>query len=154
IPVLEESGALAKVLASECWVKKPGGYYAWDPEGPPAATFFDAEAAARDGTPRWAVHVNRSEFANILLGHAQDLGVDVFAGISETDVQAGPETTRVVLGEAGETRCRIFVDASGRTTSIVTRKTKTHLSQYRNIAIWNHVVGGKVAHRLPGDWNI
>jgi len=29
IPPLEQSGALAKVLASECWVTKPGGYYVW-----------------------------------------------------------------------------------------------------------------------------
>ena len=45
IPPLEQSGALAKVLASECWVMKPGGYYVWGDT--PFASVFDLEAAER-----------------------------------------------------------------------------------------------------------
>ena len=154
IPVLEESGALAKVLASECWVRKPGGYYAWDPRKPPFATVFDAEAAAADGVPRWAFHVNRSEFDEILLRNAADCGADVFEGISVSNVRCERDVTYVELGEAGVATARYFVEASGRTTALTTKSTKTHLSRYRNIAIWNHLVGGKAAHSIPGVWNI
>src|SRR4029079_5571779 len=46
IPILADSGALPKVLASDCWVRKFGGFYAWDPAAP-MATFFEHAAASR-----------------------------------------------------------------------------------------------------------
>ena len=76
IPVLEESGALEKVLASDCWVKKYGGYYAWDPAGDPASTYFDPESYRKDGSPRWSFHCNRSELDDILLRHAGSVGAE------------------------------------------------------------------------------
>src|SRR3954447_2275884 len=39
IQVLADSGALAPVLASDCWVQKFGGVYAWDPTAPAIALF-------------------------------------------------------------------------------------------------------------------
>src|SRR5205085_2429633 len=115
---LEESGALEKVLASDCYVKKFGGYYAWDET--PAATFFDPVSSERDGVLRWSIHVNRSEFDQILLEHARSLGVAVFEGVSVSKVTQEGELTRVELAENGETRCRIFVEASGRQTAVTT----------------------------------
>jgi 2-polyprenyl-6-methoxyphenol hydroxylase-like FAD-dependent oxidoreductase len=150
IPSLEQSGALAKVLASECWVMKPGGYYVWGDT--PFASVFDLEAAARDGVPRWSIHVNRSEFDDILLRHAADSGVDVFEGTPVVRVHRGGELTRLSLGDGGETRCRFVAEASGRTTAVVTGSPKAFLSRYKNIAIWNHFVGGKHSLSVPGDW--
>src|SRR5689334_2432264 len=66
VPSLMESGALGKVLASECWVKKYGGFYSWDPKRP-WSTFFEHALQARDGHYRWAIHCNRPEFDHILL---------------------------------------------------------------------------------------
>ena len=77
IPVLEESGALAKVLASDCWVKKYGGIFRWDAANPSTA-FFDHANWLGDGVHRWAMHVDRAEFDDILLRHAADCGAEVF----------------------------------------------------------------------------
>ena len=118
IPPLEQSGALAKVLASECWVMKPGGYYVWGDT--PFASVFDLEAAERDGVPRWSIHVNRSEFDDILLRHAADCGVDVFEGTPVVKVRRDHDMTYLMLGDGGEARCRFVVEASGRTTAVVT----------------------------------
>ncbi len=150
IPPLEQSGALAKVLASDCWVMKPGGYYVWGDT--PFASVFDLEAAERDGVPRWSIHVNRSEFDDILLRHAAACGVDVFEGTPVTTVHREGDLTRLGLGDGGEACCRFVAEASGRTTPVVTRSPKAFLSRYKNIAIWNHFVGGKHSLSVPGDW--
>jgi 2-polyprenyl-6-methoxyphenol hydroxylase-like FAD-dependent oxidoreductase len=150
IPPLEQSGALAKVLASECWVMKPGGYYVWGDT--PFASVFDLEAAERDGVPRWSIHVNRSEFDDILLRHAADCGVDVFEGTPVVKVRRDHDMTYLMLGDGGEARCRFVVEASGRTTAVVTGNPKAFLSRYKNIAIWNHFVGAKHSLSVPGDW--
>lgn len=150
IPPLEQSGALGKVLASECWVMKPGGYYVWGDT--PFASVFDLEAAERDGVPRWSIHVNRSEFDDILLRHAADCGVDVFEGTPVLKVRREGDLTCLMLGDGGEARCRFVAEASGRTTAVVTGNPKVFLSRYKNIAIWNHFVGGKHSLSVPGDW--
>jgi flavin-dependent dehydrogenase len=153
IPNLESSGALAKVLASNCWVKKYGGYYAWDPERP-WATYFEHGAHQHDGIYRWAIHVNRAEFDKILLDHARDCGAEVYEGTPVTGVKREGDLTHIQLGGHGETRCRVYVNASGRTSNTTIFGEKSFLSEWRNIAIWGHVIGGKTAQSIDGGWNI
>ncbi len=153
IPVLSESGALERVLSSDCWVKKFGGYYAWDPQAP-AATFFEHEHYLRDGVLRWAIHCDRAEFDALLLDHAADCGVDVFQGTAVARVEDAEEGHAVITADGRRFGARLFVEASGRQTSVVTRKPKEFLSAYKNVALWMHVVGGKSAQSLEGDWNI
>ncbi|NJK32632.1 MAG: NAD(P)/FAD-dependent oxidoreductase [Deltaproteobacteria bacterium] len=153
IPNLERSGALGKVLASECWVKKYGGYYAWDP-AQPWATYFEHEQHENDGFYRWAIHVNRAEFDQILLDHAAASGAEVREETPVTAVERVGDHTRVTLGERGEVRCRLFVNATGRTSNTTISGEKAFLSAYRNIAIWGHVRDAKPAQSLAGDWNI
>jgi flavin-dependent dehydrogenase len=81
VPVLEESGALPKVLASDCWVQKYGGIFNWDEQAPKIA-HFDHTNYLADGVHRWSMHVNRAEFDHILLDHAASLGVEVHQGAS------------------------------------------------------------------------
>ncbi|AWW40955.1 NAD(P)/FAD-dependent oxidoreductase [Streptomyces cadmiisoli] len=155
IPVLEESGALEKVLAGKCWVKKFGGIFQWSDTGPHVA-YFDHDNTVRDGVHRWAMHVDRAEFDKVLLDHAADVGADVFEGVAVagcalTEDGRGRE---VVLKDGRTVRARWFVDASGRRNSIVTGKKREWLSGYRNIAIWQHYLGGRLAQTLDGDWNI
>ncbi|MBI3549080.1 MAG: tryptophan 7-halogenase [Elusimicrobia bacterium] len=152
IPVLQESGALPKVLASDCWVKKFGGYYAWSDR--PWPTYFEHAAWRKDGHLRWSIHCNRPEFDQILLEHARSSGAEVFEGTPVTAVRRAGGVTRIELGDAGETSARIFVNCSGRTGSSTIVGNKPFLSQYRNIAIWNHVVGAKPPQSVPGDWNL
>lgn len=153
IPSLQESGALPKVMASQCYVKKGGGFYSWDPARP-WATYFEHGLHERDGFLRWAIHCNRPEFDHILLNHARDCGVEIYEGTPVNAVERGDGFTRLDLGIHGETRCRIFVNCSGRSSSTTITNERSFLSEYRNIAIWNHVVGGRKAQTLDGDWNI
>jgi flavin-dependent dehydrogenase len=153
IPILEESGALPKVLASHCWIKKYGGIFNWDPNQPSVA-FFDHVSWLEDGVHRWAMHVNRSEFDHILLNHARDLGVEVFEGtkIVNTFIDADGCTVTLVSGKT--VRCSYFVDSSGRQNSIATKEKRAWLSAYKNIAIWQHYLNCDWAHNLNYEWNI
>ena len=153
IPSLQASGPLAKVLASACWIKKYGGYYAGDHERP-WATFFEHELHESDGFLRWAIHVDRPEFDKILLDHARECGASVFEQTPVTAVSREGAVTRVTLGDKGKVRCRVFVNSSGRTSNTTISGDKAFLSDYRNIAVWGHVVGGKQAQQVKGDWNI
>ncbi|MEU5847927.1 NAD(P)/FAD-dependent oxidoreductase [Saccharopolyspora shandongensis] len=153
IPILEQSGALPKVLASDCWVKKYGGIFNWDPDKPDVA-FFEHFSWLDDGVHRWAMHVNRSEFDHILLDHAASLGVDVFQGARVHDMNSDERGCDVTLTSGTTLRCGYFVDSSGRRNSIATKEKRAWLSQYRNIAIWQHYTGCDSAQHLDYDWNI
>lgn len=153
VPSLQESGALEKVLASECWVKKAGGIFSWDPARP-WVTFFEHALNARDGHYRWSIHCNRPEFDQILLEHARACGAEVFEGTPVNRVSREDGVTILDLGPNGEARCRLFVNSSGRTGNTTITGEREFLSDYRNIAVWNHVVGGRPAQSLPGEWNI
>jgi flavin-dependent dehydrogenase len=150
IPILAESGALERVLESDCWVRKYGGYYSWDPQRPYAAV-FEQHAFMRDGLRRWSFHVDRARFDDILLRHAASLGVRT---LTAEVVEVGHGDPSVLLTRDGRKfRARFVVEATGRRRSLVSREPKAYLSQYKNIAIWQHVLGGKSAQSLPGDWN-
>lgn len=151
--LLERSGALPKVLASNCWIRKAGGFFDWDPATDPYTLFFAHDAYRRDGVPRWALHVNRCEFDAILLEHARASGVAVTEGVAVDVVDIEDGTTRVHLENGDDLECKVFVDASGRSNNVL-RVPRRYLSRYRNIAVWNHFVGCDNAQILPGDWNI
>jgi 2-polyprenyl-6-methoxyphenol hydroxylase-like FAD-dependent oxidoreductase len=151
--LLERSGALPKVLASDCWLRKEGGFFDWNPGEDPYMMLFSDREYQRDKIARWALHVNRSEFDAILLDHARASGVTVVEGTGVASVERRQGLTHVRLDDGSEVSCRVFVDASGRHTSVV-GVPRAYLSGYRNIAIWNHFVGARAAQSLPGDWNV
>ncbi|WP_255953574.1 NAD(P)/FAD-dependent oxidoreductase [Streptomyces odontomachi] len=153
IPVLEESGALAKVLASDCWVKKYGGIFKWD-EGDPSTAFFDHANWLDDGVHRWAMHVDRAEFDHILLRHAADCGVDVFEESTVDAFSAGPEHSTITLKDGRTVTTRLFADASGRRNPITTGGKRAWLSSYRNLAIWQHFIGCRTVQDLDEPWNV
>ncbi len=153
IPVLEASGALGPVLDSDCWLKKHGGYYAWDPERP-AATLFEHHNWEADGVHRWAIHCHRARFDQILLEHARACGVDVFEGVPVVRVERGSTGHRVVLGDGRQLQASMFVEASGRQSSLITGRKRAPLSSFRNVAAWTHVRHGAPAQSLPGAWNL
>jgi 2-polyprenyl-6-methoxyphenol hydroxylase-like FAD-dependent oxidoreductase len=153
VPSLYESGALGKVLASECYVKKAGGFYSWDPKQP-WASYFEHEQQAKDGHFRWSIHCNRPEFDHILLRHARASGAEVYEGTPVNAVSRRDGITTLDLGVHGKAQCKLFVNCSGRTSSTTITGERQFLSNCRNIAIWNHIVGGRPAQSLPGEWNI
>lgn len=151
IPIMAESGALEKVLASDCWIRKYGGFYSWDPERP-YATVFEHHAFVRDGLRRWSIHVDRARFDDILLRHAASLGVETHTQTEIVKVEHG-DPSLLVSRDGRSFRARFVVEATGRRRSLVSQSPKAFLSQYKNIAIWQHVLGGRPAQSLPGDWN-
>jgi FAD-dependent halogenase len=75
LDILNESGALPKVEAAG-FLRKEGGIFRWGKNEKPWSFYFD-EAAHRY-TRMYAYQVIRSEFDDILLNHAKELGIDVF----------------------------------------------------------------------------
>jgi flavin-dependent dehydrogenase len=152
IPTLEQSGALKKVMDSDCWVKKFGGaVFNWGES--PMVAFFDQPNVKKDNTYRYSIHVNRSEFDDILLKHAAEVGVEVFENSAIIDFQSDKNGCKIRLKDDTEVTSSFFVDASGRKNSIVTKKNREWLSDYRNIAIWQHFVDCKPIQKLDGKWN-
>src|SRR5258705_10248918 len=94
---MARSGALPKVLASDCYIgPKVGAYFAWDPGRDPFISLFNHTKFDR-GVVSWAFHVNRSEFDKVLLDHARDLGCEVFEGVGVTEIHKENDHTRVIL---------------------------------------------------------
>ncbi len=151
--VLAESGGLEKILASDCWVKKFGGYYAWG-EGDPSLSLFEHRDYERDGILRWSFHADRPQMDAILLEHARSTGATVLEGVAIKSVDLGKDTHTIHLEDGREIRCRMFVDATGRVTDLASRQRKRYLSKYRNVAVWTHVTGGRRAEEAAGDWNL
>jgi flavin-dependent dehydrogenase len=155
IPVLAFSGALPKILQSDFYSgPKPGGLYAWDPgHENPWAIILNQDMYDHFGILNFSIHVNRSEFDQLLLEHARELGVEVHEGRGVSGIHRSGDRTQVRFEDGSEAECRIFVEASGRKTSLLGIH-KQYLSDYKNIAIWNHFVGARPAKDLPGEWNV
>lgn len=153
MPFFEEAGSLAKVIDSACWIKKYGGVFFWDKEGP-SVTYFDHPEYLQDGVRRWALHVNRAEFDKILLDNARDQGAEVREGVAAHSYEPGHDGGVVTLADGRSVRARMFVDASGRNNRVISKQRPAFLSQYKNIAIWNHYRNCRFAQTLEGDWNI
>lgn len=151
--VLAESGGLEKILASDCWVKKFGGYYAWG-EGDPSLSLFEHKEWEKDGILRWSFHADRPQMDAILLKHAASCGATVFEGVAIKNVELGKGEHAVHLEDGRVLRCRMFVDATGRITNLASRQRKQFLSKYRNVAVWTHVTDARPAQDAAGDWNL
>ncbi len=151
--VLAESGGLEKILASDCWVKKFGGYYAWG-EGDPSLSLFEHKEWEKDGILRWSFHADRPQMDAILLEHARSAGATVLEGVAISKVDLGKGEHAVHLEDGRTLRCRLFVDATGRVTDLASRQRKQFLSKYRNVAVWTHVIDAKPAQDAAGDWNL
>ncbi|WP_253798076.1 NAD(P)/FAD-dependent oxidoreductase [Nocardia amikacinitolerans] len=156
VPVLQASGALEKVLASECWIQKFGGIYQWDTDRP-FVGFFEHADFLVDGVHRWSIHVNRAEFDTVLLDHAESCGAQVFQGIRVASFAPGTDLSTVSLEGGTQVGARYFVDASGRANQVAARgsqRDRQWLSEYRNIAVWSHYRNCVPAQRATGSWNI
>lgn len=154
VPSLAETGVLSKVLASGAAIRKYGGFYNWDEDGP-AVSFFRHALWERDGVHRWSLHVARPQFDRILLDHAEATGAKVAYGTGALDsVPLAGGGHRVRLSTGAEVTCRFLADCSGRLNRLGPDNPRAWLSAWRNLALWTHVRGGKPAQSLPDDWNI
>lgn len=154
VPCLAETGVIDKVLHSGCAIRKYGGFYNWDADGP-AVSFFRHVLWQRDGVHRWSLHVARPEFDQVLLDHAASCGATVRQGLSVDTITPHDKAGHTVTLSTGDTlTCRYLADCSGRLNKLGSDNPRAWLSSWRNIAIWTHVRDGQMAQTLPGDWNI
>lgn len=150
---LEEIGALKKVMDADFSVQKFGGIFHWDGNAPTAG-FFDHASYEEDGARRFAYHVDRAEFDELLLRHAEELGVHVFEETSVNAFTALPEGCEVTLSGGRKVHGTYFVDASGRRNSITAPQKRAHLSSYKNLALWQHFTGCRSGFEIEEDWNV
>ncbi len=151
---LEEIGALEKVMNADFTIQKFGGIFYWDGKEP-SAGFFDEPSFKEDGAHRFAYHVNRAELDEMLLRHAEELGVNVFEETSVTAFRRlDDDGCEVTLGDGRKVHGTYFVDASGRRNSITAKQKRAYLSGYKNIAIWQHFTGCQHGYSIDEKWNI
>ena len=155
IPVLEQSGALAAVLESDCYIEKYGGTFHWNPNNSPFISMFEHAQWEEDKSLRWSIHVNRAEFDTILIEHAASLGAYVRQGVSVARAIRENGQWLADLSDGSSIRADILLDASGRNASYMVQRGKREwLSNYKNIAVWNHFQHCVPIQDLDEEWNI
>ncbi|RAJ61635.1 flavin-dependent dehydrogenase [Streptomyces sp. Amel2xB2] len=140
LPILELLGARQKIEAHGFQVKR-GTYFEWGPDEW-QMNFNDLG----DTTP-YAWQVVRSEFDELLLDHAAELGATVHQGVTVREIEFDgdrPVAARWAAGENGGESGRItfdyLVDASGRRGVMANRylKNRRHHDAFKNVAAWTY----------------
>lgn len=151
LPVLDLLGAREKV-EKHGFVRKNGAYFEWGPEN------WDLNFNHLTGAGGYSYQVIRSEFDQILLDHAAELGVDVRQGVRVNEVlfdegrAVGAKWTltadRSVTGEIG---FDYLVDASGRAGLMATKylRNRQYQEAFKNIAVWSYWRGVTPLDRGP-----
>ncbi|MBP2327274.1 flavin-dependent dehydrogenase [Kibdelosporangium banguiense] len=150
-PIFEQLGVWDK-LERHGFQPKGGAYFFWGPEEW-EVRFNDLGS---DGTNAW--QVVRAEFDQLLLDHAEELGVEVVQGVSvrELEFEDGRPVAAHWAGTkepsvTGRIGFDYLVDASGRAGVMSTkylRNRKWH-TVFRNVAAWSYWKGAKQLDRGP-----
>jgi flavin-dependent dehydrogenase len=149
-PILQLLGVWDKVEAHG-FQQKGGAYFFWGDEEW-EVLFSDMG----DGANAW--QVVRSEFDELLLEHARDLGVEVVEGVTVRDIEF--EAGRPVAAHWSDTKDaaqqgRIgfdyVIDASGRGGVLAAKQLKNRQFHevFKNVAAWTYWKGAKPLPRGP-----
>jgi flavin-dependent dehydrogenase len=151
LPVLDLLGVREKI-DNHGFVRKDGAYFEWGPEN------WDLNFDHLTGAGRYSYQVVRSEFDEILLNNAAELGVDVRQGVKVNEIefhQGRPVKARwAATGDrsvTGEISFDFLVDASGRSGVMATKylKNRHYQEAFKNIAVWSYWRGAKPLDRGP-----
>ena len=147
---LDRLGLLPKLRKSHFPVKHSVRFVS--PSGEETDPFYFSETIAGDAARTW--QVERSEFDVICLDHARENGVEVRMQTYSQSVifndarQAVGVIAKSQGEEPQEIRCRVVIDASGRSTAIGSQlNLKTDVAGLDKAAIWSYFRGAK---RRPG----
>ncbi len=164
LPILELLGARQKIEKRDFQVKR-GVYFQWGPDE------WEVHFNELGDDTAYAWQVVRSEFDEILLNHAAELGADVNQGLAVRELRF--EHDRPVMatwarsGDTGSTGTIAFdylIDASGRGGVLANRYLKSRRlnETFKNIAIWRYWTssgtlpggpeGSTGVFSLPGGW--
>ncbi|MFE0763617.1 NAD(P)/FAD-dependent oxidoreductase [Streptomyces smyrnaeus] len=150
-PILELLGVWDKV-ESHGFQPKGGAYFFWGPEE--WEVKFDN--LGDDGTNAW--QVIRSEFDELLLRHAESLGVEVVENITVKELEFDGERPVAAQwagtkdpAESGRITFDYVIDASGRGGVLAARhmKNRQYHEIFRNVAAWTYWKNVKPLDRGP-----
>lgn len=158
LPILDLLGAREKVESRGYQVKR-GISFQWGPEN---WTMSFAEIGAR-ASHSW--QVPRADFDELLLRHAQELGVDVREGVTVKDIEfrderpvgahwtrSGSSATETAEGRIG---FDYLVDASGRFGLLARHlSNRRYHDAFRNVAAWAYWTGAKSAGGPSGSTGV
>ena len=142
IPILKELGVLEKVDAHDGFTKKYGGTYVWGNK-PEPWDFYWGEYPGLDDDA-YTYQVSRAEFDNLLLRHAESLGVDVREEHQVVDVLWKNERCVGVKikdsnGAFFEAHAQYIVDATGQSALFGNMlKIVEYNSEFKNVAFWSY----------------
>lgn len=160
VPVLKELGVYEKVDAAG-FPRKIGANYQWGMKGDVWENDFNdvnvSEMMKRGGLPErieYAWQVRRSKYDEILLSHAESLGVEVVRGavaesLLEKDGRVEGLTART---PEGEKVFRGFVaDCSGQSGFLSRfRKVREYSKDMKNVAGWSYWRGARWKYEYSG----
>lgn len=152
IPLLEKLGVRDQIEAISI---RKNGVELVSPAHPDSTMLEFADCW--DKTVPFSFHVRRSEFDEVLLNRATQLGSDVRQGWRVTDVRLGAASELSLLtvrsADTNEReqlwRARFVIDASGRDTLLANSlKLKRKNAKHNSSALYAHYTNAK---RLPGS---
>lgn len=146
MPILDALGVMPAIERAG-FIRKPGGTFVWGRNAEPWSFYFREDPGGRSH----AYHVLRSQFDEILLRHAADLGVDVREGHRVQEVVRGEQMRVTAIDEAGvavEARAPYVIDASGQQALLGRRDQLREFNPFfKNLAVFGYYTG---VERLSG----
>jgi halogenation protein CepH len=146
LPILDALGVMPAIERAG-FIAKPGGTFVWGRKAEPWSFFFREDPGGRPH----AYHVLRSQFDEILLRHAAELGVDVREGHRVQEVGRNGQASVTAIDEHGAAvtaTAPYVIDASGQQALLGCRD---HLREFnpffKNLAVFGYYTG---AERLSG----
>jgi flavin-dependent dehydrogenase len=150
LPILKLSGAREKVEAHG-FRRKDGAYFEWGAEQ------WDLCFGDLPGGSNYSWQVIRSEFDDVLLGHAASQGVAVHQGIEVTRLHFEGDRPRRATwvrkdgGAGGDIDFDFLIDASGRAGLMATRylRGRRFNESFQNVGVWGYWEGTRPLDRGP-----
>jgi flavin-dependent dehydrogenase len=160
VPVLKELGVYEKVDAAG-FPRKIGANYQWGMSGEVWENDFNdvnvSAMMARGGLPEkieYSWQVRRSKYDEILLTHAESLGVEVLRGaVASALLEADGRVEGLTAATAqGEVELRGFVaDCSGQSGFLSRhRPVRAYDKDLKNVAGWSYWRGARWKYRYSG----
>jgi clorobiocin biosynthesis protein Clo-hal len=144
LDILEESEALPKI-ENHGFLRKEGGVFRWGESTKPWSFYFD-EAAHRY-KHQYAYQVLRSEFDDILLSHAKDLGSVIIEECTakEFDYNSNTGIATIVANKGDEQvviKGKLVADCTGQSTWMARKKRLLKFDPtLRNVALFTYYKG-------------
>ncbi|WP_241833256.1 NAD(P)/FAD-dependent oxidoreductase [Streptomyces caatingaensis] len=151
LPILGLLGAREKVEAHGFQVKR-GTFFEWGPDE------WDMRFNELGDTTPYAWQVIRSEFDQLLLEHARELGANVHESVTVREIEFDGDRPVAARwnptkgdGEGGRIAFDYLVDASGRGGVMATRylKNRRHHEAFKNVAAWTYWRGVGTVEKSP-----